>query len=93
LVRWELELENEIIRRKLLLNDAYQKVISLEINIKKIEASDNAQVYIGNIINNHKQLDKYDKYITNNFDFVNNNDNSTNYLGSEINHYQEILPK
>jgi hypothetical protein len=31
--------------------------------------------------------------LTNNFDIVNNKDDSTNYLGSEINYYQEISPK
>jgi ribosome maturation factor RimP len=107
LIQWELELESEIIRRKLLLNEAYQKVISLEISIGKIEAYDNSQVYIGNIIKSHNQLDKYDRYhsisnlteimneinLTNNFDVINNNDSSTNCLGSEISYYQEVLPK
>ncbi|CAG8776967.1 6488_t:CDS:2, partial [Gigaspora margarita] len=54
--KFQLELESEIIRRKKLLEDAYQKVLSITVNInEKIEAGGN--IYIANIIKGHADLD------------------------------------
>lgn len=60
LVTLELELESEIIKRKKLLEDAYQKVLSITVNInEKIEAGGN--IYIANIIKGHADLN-YNSY-------------------------------
>ncbi|CAG8560774.1 6109_t:CDS:2, partial [Paraglomus occultum] len=55
----ELELESEIIKRKLLLNDAYQKVLSLTVNINERIEVYRGNVYIGNIIKSHNEIDDY----------------------------------
>ncbi|CAG8636206.1 1944_t:CDS:1, partial [Paraglomus occultum] len=56
LVTLELELESEIIKRKKLLEDAYQKVLNITVNInEKIEASGN--IYIANILKHYNEIE------------------------------------